>query len=58
MRIKKLNNAMNRKRQLSKQHSKMNTRRQEFFIQGVIQNIEQDMGNSNNNQPINSSNLI
>jgi hypothetical protein len=48
MRIKKLNNAMNRKRQLSKQHSKMNTRRQEFFIQGIIQNLEQDTGNSNN----------
>jgi hypothetical protein len=55
MRIKKLNNSMNRKRQLSKQQSKMNTRRQEFFIQGIIQNIEQYDANANSN---NTNDLI
>ena len=48
---------MNRKRQLAKQQTKMNTRRQEFFVQGIIQSLEQDDGN-NGSSNANSNNLI
>ena len=47
---------MSRKRQLAKQHTKMNTRRKDFFIQGIIQSLEQDDGDNSN--VANSNNLI
>jgi hypothetical protein len=58
MRLKRLNNNMNRKRQLAKQHTKMNSRRKDFFIQGVIHSLEQDDGNNGNSNGANLENLI
>tara|TARA_B110000881_G_scaffold50610_1_gene42944 strand:- start:1944 stop:2120 length:177 start_codon:yes stop_codon:yes gene_type:complete len=58
MRIKRLNSSMNRKRQLAKQQTKMNTRRKDFFIQGIIESLEQDDGSNGSSNDANNENLI